>query len=80
LSGVNNDDIGLRAKAINQQNNVNPPTKRLKRRWKKNVGLFPQDMKPYIFHNICKNIWNNIMGCNPFPTMGVVEEVHPHGV
>jgi len=25
-------------------------------------------------------ILNNIMGCSPFPTMGKMEEVDPHGV
>jgi len=37
---------------------------RLKRRQWKNVGLLPQNMKPYIFHNGCKNILNDIMGCD----------------
>jgi hypothetical protein len=54
--------------------------KRLKRRQWKNVSLFPQDMKPCISHNGCKNIMDDIMGCNPLPTMGEVEEVDPHGV
>ncbi len=52
----------------------------LKRRQQKNMGLFLQDMKTNIFHNGHKNILNGIMGCSPFPTMGGVEKVDPHGV
>jgi hypothetical protein len=66
--------------AINQQNNVDPLIKELKRRWPKNVGLFLQDVKPYISHNGHKNISNDIMGCSLLPTMGAMEEVDPHGV
>jgi hypothetical protein len=44
------------------------------------MGLFLQDMKPYIYHNGCKCVLNSIMGCNPLPTMGITEEVDPHGV
>jgi hypothetical protein len=70
-NGVDNDDINQCAYAINQRNNVNPPTKKLKRRWRKNVGLLSQTMKSYISHNGHKNIPNNIMGCSPLPTMGI---------
>jgi hypothetical protein len=41
------------------------------------MGLLPQDVKPYISHNGCKNILNNIMRCNFLPTMGIAEEVDP---
>jgi hypothetical protein len=70
-SGVDNDDISQCAYVINQHNNVNPPTKILKKRRWKNVGLLSQNMKSYISHNGHKNIPNNIMGCNPLPTMGI---------
>jgi hypothetical protein len=43
------------------------------------VGLLLQNMKPWIYHNVCKNVLN-IMGCNHLPTMGAIEEVDPHGV
>jgi hypothetical protein len=71
LNGVDNDDINQCAYVINQRNNVNPPTKRLNRRWWKNAGLLLQNMKSYISHNGHKNIQNNIMGCSPLPTMGI---------
>jgi len=44
------------------------------------MGLLSQYMKPSIFRNEYKNIPNNIMGCNPFPTMGATEEVDFHRV
>jgi hypothetical protein len=46
---VNNDDINQSANATNQQNNVDSPTRKLKKRWQKNVGLTLQNMKPCIF-------------------------------
>ncbi len=55
-------------------------TKKLKGRCWKNVGLFPKSMKLGIFCNGRKNISNDIMGYSPFPTMGVVKKVDPHGV
>jgi hypothetical protein len=54
--------------------------KRWKRKQHKNISLLLQDVKPYIFHNGCKNISNNIMGYNPLPTMGIMKEVDPHGI
>ncbi len=44
------------------------------------MGLQPQNMKLCISRNGHKNIPNNIMGCNHFPTMGAMKEVDPHGV
>jgi hypothetical protein len=54
--------------------------RRLKRRRWENMGLLLQNMKPCISCDGHKNILNDIMGCNLFPTMGVTEEVDPHGV
>jgi hypothetical protein len=71
-NGVDNDDISQCAYVINQHHNVNPPKKILKRRQRKNVGLLLQNMKSYMSHNGHKNIPNNIMGCNPLPTMGIL--------
>jgi hypothetical protein len=44
------------------------------------MGLLLQYVKPCISRNEYKSIPNNIMGCNPFPTMGATKEVDPHGV
>jgi len=44
------------------------------------MGLFLQYMKHCISCNEYKNIPNNIMGCDPFPIMGTMEEVDPYGV
>ncbi len=79
-SGINNNDTSQCVNAINQKNNVDPPTRKLKKKQRKNVGLLSQDMKPYISRNKHKNIPNDIIGCDPLPTMGTMEEVNPHGV
>ncbi len=47
-SRVDNDNIDQCANVINQQNNVNPPTRRLKRRQWKNMSLLSQNIKPCI--------------------------------
>lgn len=44
------------------------------------MGLLSQYMKPCIFRNEYKNTPNDIVGCDPFPTMGAMEEVDPYGV
>jgi hypothetical protein len=44
------------------------------------MGLLSKYVKPCISCNEYKSNPNNIMGCNPFPTMGAIEEVDPHGV
>jgi hypothetical protein len=37
-------------------------------------------MKPCISRNGRKKIPNGIKGYNPFPTMGTMKEMDPHGV
>jgi hypothetical protein len=44
------------------------------------MDLLLQYVKPCIFRNEYKNIPNDIMGCNPFPTMGTTKELDFHGV
>ncbi len=39
-----------------------------------NVGVFPQNMKVGISHNGHKNISNDIMRYNLFPTMGTTKK------
>jgi hypothetical protein len=76
---VDSDNINQCVNDINWQNNVNVSTRKPKKRWQKNVGLFLQNMKLRIFHNECKSILNNIMGCSPLPTMDTTKKVDPHG-
>jgi hypothetical protein len=54
--------------------------RKLEKRKQKNMGLQPLNMKLDISRNGCKKIPNIIMGCNPLPTMGAIEEVDLHGV
>jgi hypothetical protein len=80
-NGVDNDNIDQCANAINQQNNVDPSMKRLKKKLRKNVGLLPQNMKIGISHNGHKNISNDIMWYSLLLTMGTTKKkVDPHEV
>jgi hypothetical protein len=49
--------------------------KKQKGRWWKDVGLFKQNMKPYISSNESKGILNRIVGCSSFPTMGTMRKM-----
>ncbi len=50
-NGIDNDNIDQCANVIDQQNNVNSPTRRLKRRQWKNMSLLSQNIKPCISHS-----------------------------
>jgi hypothetical protein len=39
------------------------------------VGLFKQNMKPYISYNGSKGILKHIVGCSLFPTMGTMKKM-----
>jgi hypothetical protein len=39
------------------------------------MGLLMWNVKPYVFRNGNKCILNQIMGSNPFPTMGTKKKV-----
>ncbi len=67
-SGIINDNIG-------QGVDVKSLMKRLKVGWWKDMNLFMPNMKPYIYCNVNKNILNDIVGCNLFPTMCTTEKV-----
>jgi hypothetical protein len=77
-SEISNENVDHYAHVINQQ--CWPVDKKTKKRWWKNVGLFLQNMKPWISYNGHNNILNDIMGWSPLLTKGVIEEVDPYGV
>jgi hypothetical protein len=48
---------------------------RLKGGQQKDMNLPMQNMKPYNSNNEGKGIPNDIMGCNPLPTMGTMKKM-----
>jgi hypothetical protein len=70
---IGNDNIDLQG-----ANTINPPTIKLKGGQQKDMSLLTQNMKPYISCNGSKGILNNVVRCNPLPTMGVMKKVGPH--
>jgi hypothetical protein len=70
---ISNDNIDLQG-----ANTINPPTIKLKGGQQKDMSLFTQNMKPHIFHNGGKCIPNNVVKCNPLPTMGIMKKMGPH--
>jgi hypothetical protein len=70
---IDNDNIDLQGTTA-----TNPPTVKLKGGQQKDMSLLTQNMKPHISHNGSKCIPNNVVRCNPLPTMGVMIKVGPH--
>jgi hypothetical protein len=49
---------------------------KLKGGQQKDMGLLMQNIKPCNSSNGREDIPNNIMGCNPLPTMGVIKKIN----